>query len=347
MGCSQHATKQMPNEENRKYPEPPIQLTYNEQEVPINKAKLQIISKINVVMQSEELNSVWSLIETEDKRIASGSAVGDISISSYNITEKKWKRDIHKEHAHDDSIHSLCSLNSNRLISGSNDLSIKVWTISNVDITLIKEIKEHAHWVCMVIPLTKERFASCSCDKTVKIWNSNETYKCLATLTHVDEVRSILQLKGKEVLVSCGQISSTGLSFWNLTNYTRQYTIKGYDVCLPTHMIELSDGNIALSFFDKPCSIVIIDSSSYQIRKDIQLKEHITFPSSLCVLNEHSFIYVCNGTLIQISNEDYSILYQLKGQNFNGDYGIIPLQGGKYFAIQNDTKISIIKPYYD
>jgi hypothetical protein len=65
------------------------------------------------------------------------------------------------------------------------------------------------------------------------------------------------------------------------------------------------------------------------------------------VLNEHSFIYVCNGTLIQIANEDYSILYQLKGQNFNGDYGIISLQGGKYFAIQNDTKISIIKPYYN
>jgi hypothetical protein len=148
------------------------------------------------------------------------------------------------------------------------------------------------------------------------------------------------------VLVSCGYFPSTGVSFWDLNYYFREHNIMGYCIDWSTHMIELSNGHIALSRM-KFKSIVIIDSSSYQIKKDIQLKEHITFPSSLCVLNEHSFIYVCNGTLIQISNEDYSILYQLKGQNFNGDYGIIPLQGGKYFAIQNDTKISIIKPYYN
>ena len=351
MGCSKYETKSMSNEEKIKCLQPLIQLKHNEQKV-VNKEKLQIITKIEEIMQSEELNTsynggIYSLIETEDKRIASGSADGNISISSYNVNEKKWKIDVHKENAHNDSVRSLCNLTENRLLSGSNDLSIKVWDLSDTDITLTKEIKEHTHWVCMVIPLTKERFASCSCDKTVKIWDHNKTYKCLSTLIYDDEVRSILQLKGKEVLVSCGWISSTGLSFWNLNTYTKQHIIKGYDVYLPTHMIELSDGNIALSFFDRPFSIVIIDSSSYQIRSDIQLKEYINWASSLCVLNEHSFIYVCKGAFLQISSEDYSILYQSKGQFFNGDYGIISLQGGKYFAIQNDTRISIIKPSYD
>ena len=79
----------------------------------------------------------------------------------------------------------------------------------------------------------------------------------------------------------------------------------------------------------------------------IQLKEYITDCSSLCVFDEHSFIYACDGTFLQISNEDGEILFKSKGRNFYGNSGgILPLEGGKYFAIENDNKITIIKPYY-
>ena len=114
----------------------------------------------------------------------------------------------------------------------------------------------------------------------------------------------------------------------------------------PSHMIELSDGNIALSADDEPYPIVIIDSSSYEVKKEIQLKGYITFYSSLCVCDEHSFVYVYKGTFLQISNEDGEILFKSKGGNFNGYYGILPLEGGKYFAISNKKRISIIKPCY-
>ena len=46
------------------------------------------------------------------------------------------------------------------------------------------------------------------------------------------------------------------------------------------------------------------------------------------------------------SSEDYSIMYKLKGGNFNGYTGIISLQGGKYLAINNEKCITIIKPCY-
>ena len=78
----------------------------------------------------------------------------------------------------------------------------------------------------------------------------------------------------------------------------------------------------------------------------IQLKEYITDCSSLCVFDEHSFIYACDGTFLQISNEDGSVLFHSKGGNFGGWYGILPLKGGKYFAINNDKRISIIKPCF-
>ena len=48
----------------------------------------------------------------------------------------------------------------------------------------------------------------------------------------------------------------------------------------------------------------------------IQLKEYITDCSSLCVFDEHSFIYACDGTFLQISNEDGSVLFHSKGGRF-------------------------------
>ena len=111
-------------------------------------------------------------------------------------------------------------------------------------------------------------------------------------------------------------------------------------------MIELSDGNIALSSDVEPYPIVIIDSSSYQIVTAIQLKEYITHHSSLCVFDEHSFIYAYRDTFLQISSEDGRVLFHSEGRNFNGFFGILPLEGGKYFAINSGKRISIIKPCF-
>ena len=309
---------------------------------------IEKITRIENVIESEELTTltncrVYSLIETEDKRIASGGGDGNISISSYNINEKIWKRDIHKKDAHIGKIYSLCVLSGKRLLSGSYR-SIKIWIIFDVEITLIKELREHYNYLYKIIPLSKERFASCSDDCTVKIWKDNNTYECISTLKHNSQVKSILQLKGKDVLVSCGYSSSIGLFVWDINHYIHEHTIKGSCVSWSTHMIELSNGNIALSSNVQYYPIVIIDSSTYQVVTMIQMKKYFTSCSSLCVFNQHSFVYACNGKFFQISSEDGSILFQSKGGKFRGYYGgIIPIEKGNYFVIQNSRRISIVK----
>ena len=135
---------------------------------------------------------------TEDKRIASGGKDGNISISSYDLTKKRWKIDIHKEEAHYKWINSLCTLNGNRLLSGGEDRSIKVWSLSDVKLTLTKEIKAHTLVVHKIIPLSKERFASCSSDGKVRIWKDDNTYECISTSQHDDSAISILQLKERK-----------------------------------------------------------------------------------------------------------------------------------------------------
>ena len=155
-------------------------------------------------MQSEDLDPsrICSLIETEDKRIASGGEDGNISISSYDIEGKTWNIDICRDKAHKECVKSLCTLTGNRLLSGSDDDSIKVWSLSEEDLTQIKLIKKHNNAVCKIIPLSNERFASYSDDCSVRIWKGDNTYKRLSTLKHPDGVCSILRLKGKEILVS-------------------------------------------------------------------------------------------------------------------------------------------------
>ena len=90
-------------------------------------------------------------------------------------------------------------------------------------------------------------------------------------------------------------------------------------------MIELSNGNIALSAHRIPNPIVIIDSSSYQIITLIQLERTIFECSILCVCDEHSFVYACYDTFLQISNVDGSILFQYKKERFCRDRAMISL----------------------
>ena len=146
---------------------------------------MQEIKRVEEVIQSEELTSdISSLTETENKRIASGGWDGNIFISSYDVNKRTWKVDILKEKAHNKWVSFLCIFNGNRLLSCSWDKSIKLWTISDINITLIKEIEGHIKWVNRVIPLTNERFASCSNDYAVRIWKDDYTYECISTLKH-------------------------------------------------------------------------------------------------------------------------------------------------------------------
>ena len=94
---------------------------------------------------------------------------GDISVSSYNVNDKTWEKDIYKQKAYAQYIDSLCTLSNNRLLSGGYDNSIKVWTSSEEKLIPIKVINEHTGWVRKLIPLSNDSFATYSLDNTVRI----------------------------------------------------------------------------------------------------------------------------------------------------------------------------------
>ena len=133
-----------------------------------NLEKLEKIHQINVKYQVDPM----ILLKKEDS-FACGLSDGTIKI--YCI-EKPYSEQIEMK-IHDSAVNSIFESKIGELITGSADLTIKVsiYNLKDNIFKIIKTIKGHKSDVYKVILLekkfTSELYASCSKDKTIKIWN--------------------------------------------------------------------------------------------------------------------------------------------------------------------------------
>ena len=331
-----------------------IPITQPETTTPIRQ-----ITNITEIIITESLTSlnhnILSLQLIPPNRIACGCSDGSISIHSFNTNELSWKTILNYKKAHSGRVTSLCTLQGNRLLSSDEgnfiesilnlnyDYSIKVWLITENKLGLIKTLNEHTGSIYQVILLNKERFASCSFDKKVLIWEDSNTYPLKATLPHNDSVTCILQLKHKDILISCEGWNSSCLCVWNSNDYKLICKVNGYWVKNNTHMIELDNGNIALSNNKAPYHIVIVDGCSFQVVSVFQLEKDIINSSTLKVFNETSFLYVHEGKILQISNDEMKVLFKCEGKRFYGYNGVVLFENGNFFVIEYNQKISVFK----
>ena len=98
-------------------------------------------------------------------------------------------------------------MNDGRLVSGSADNSIIIYNKTSFNPDLI--IKEHKDYVYCIIQLSSGILASCSYDKTIKLFKIyGIKYEIIQTLNyHTNIVYKIIELKNKS-LVSCSSDSS-------------------------------------------------------------------------------------------------------------------------------------------
>lgn len=291
--------------------------------------------------------SIMSLIILKDNRIASGSIDGSISICSINITEHKWTRNIHKANAHNNWVCTLCELTTTTtLVSGGADCQAKIWKILPNDLQHIKTISTFTNIINSIIPLTKGRFASCSDDKKIQIWE-DATYQHIITFdSDIDYYKSLVQPQNKDILVACGYTSY--LSFWNINTYVNVHNMKGYNVSRPSYMIALPNGNVALCSKVDQETIIIINTSLYEEVKRIKVDNYITKPTTLCVVNDNYFIYVRDGNVVQVSNVDYSVISKVKGDRFDGWFGgVVLIENGKYFITTSRFDLTVLKIEYE
>ena len=133
---------------------------------------------------------------------------------------------------------------------------------------------------------------------------------------------NVFEMQHKDILISVCENKS--LLFWDSNNYSLNHTMN--DICCDTgkHIIELPNGNIAMSSNMNACPIIIIDPVKYIKVIEIAIDKSVC--SSLCELDAHSFIFVFNESIIQISSVDYTVIYQNnKEKLLSGNYRVLTI----------------------
>jgi len=123
-------------------------------------------------------DSIFSILSIPEEKTTVGSQMSNcIIIGSRNkkliMRNMKTKQSILTIKEHKDAIRCIKILHDGRIISGSDDKTLKIWNINSCykklyscDLTLTG----HTSFVFDIVILSNGHIASCSNDKTIKIW---------------------------------------------------------------------------------------------------------------------------------------------------------------------------------
>jgi WD40 repeat protein len=132
---------------------------------------------------------VQCLLEVEDGTLVSGD---DKMITFWNV---RGGEKIKTLTGHTSAVRSLIQLKDGRLVSVSDDKTIRIWKNDKCE----KVLEGHTHWVYKVIELTDGQLASCSQDNTIRLWNIN-TGECQVLTGHTDKVWSVVQISSNTII---------------------------------------------------------------------------------------------------------------------------------------------------
>ena len=110
----------------------------------------------------------------------------------------------------------VCTVNSNQIASGGGDGFIRLWDV--VSAMCVSKIQAHQGDVWQIVSIRKKdqckKIASCSADKTIKVFNI-ETLNCeLMLVGHLEPVRCLIYLPDVDYLGS-GSFDYR-IKVWNL-----------------------------------------------------------------------------------------------------------------------------------
>ena len=251
------------------------------------------------------------MIKLKDGRIASCSE--DNNIILYRNMEKDATLK-----GHSGPVHSIAQLENEKIISCSNDKTIKIWNKKGSTYVVENTIeKAHDDFIYKVIPLSLQRMASCSKDGTIKIWDSQAPYTLLSTLEQDKGiVISILQIRNQEKLLSAYPTQNE-LCLWNIKNYECEKIFKDVNCCYVNSLLQLDDRTIVVG--------------------------GITLLTLLDLGNEEKEVHLLNRTLITSLNkiDDENLLFGTK-EGVIGVYKIKLKQIGLISKVHNDCISDIV-----
>jgi len=216
----------------------------------INKCYSNENIKINIDFKEKEINNFLEKIKNFGEII---TEEGNFNL--YKDFKIGLKEPIYNLNYHTGNVLILTVLNDGRLVSGARDNSIIIYNNSTYKPDLI--IKEHKGGIFCISQLSSGCLASCSEDKTIKIFEiKGVKYEILQTLKyHKNSVYRIIELKNN-TLVSSSKDSSIIFYKKDKSQYNIDYKISTDGSCCS--LIQTKNNEICYSEYNnnKICFLI-------------------------------------------------------------------------------------------
>ena len=269
---------------------------------------------------------ISSLIELESGYLATGSydckiCIWDINKPSGTIYEREFQEM--------GIIICLLEMKPNYLLAGTNNNYISLWNLNSHKREYIFE--GHTMWVNGLAKCNEEKFASCSNDKNIIIWDFTNKTLVNKISAHNESILTIIKLNnGNLCSGSCDLI----IKIWNWETAECLYKYEGFENWIR-----------CICQFDDQTLIVGSDKTITILKnKEIKaiLSEHNNDVRNICKIDENYFASASFDNTIKIWNINFLSCEQTLEGHTSNVVNIIKLKGSNSLAsCSTDNTIKI------
>ena len=181
---------------------------------------------------------------------------------------------------------SITSYNKRNLILTFNKKIPEKEKPENLNFTLIKSINEHNHRVTSISFFPSGNFISVSCDKTIKIWDSN--YNLLQNIEEAhDDYINYVSIKDENNFGTCARDNNIKLWIKKENTFIIKDIIKNAHESWVFKIIYLSNDTIFSCSYDKTIKVWEKKNNSYE---NIRLIKHSNIVYSILLLEDKNYL---------------------------------------------------------
>ena len=203
----------------------------------------------------KEIDDKIILILKDDNKDDETCKIVDLKVKSNDFILSSNCGELIREYkGHTKSVKSIqINENSNRLISGSEDKTIKIWNLETGE--CLKTLREHHDWVNCILIISNNKFLSGSDDKKIKIWDL-DSFECLNTLKNEKGIKSLCSILDNQIACGCYDGS---INIWDLFGLNKVKSFKAHD-CRISYLLLFDKTKLISCSYDKKIKIWNLES---------------------------------------------------------------------------------------
>ena len=240
--------------------------------------------KIQKVNSNEIYENTYTLKKLQKTKVFSNKKnIKDIIKGICYFIEKE--KIIYEETSENINL-SITSYNKRNLILTFNKKLPEKEKPENLNFTLIKSINEHNHRVTSISFFPSGNFISVSCDKTIKIWDSN--YNLLQNIEEAhDDYINYVSIKDENNFGTCARDNNIKLWIKKENTFIIKDIIKNAHESWVFKIIYLSNDTIFSCSYDKTIKVWEKKNNSYE---NIRLIKHSNIVYSILLLEDKNYL---------------------------------------------------------